>query len=702
MVWFACCKCNCDLRWPSARADHCHRVFHETNAARASAAPPHAKLAAGGQNGERNKSISIQMDSSPHSSSIVTKRPVKIVALVSLLTLQASATNEKKSEKRPTKKASSAKPTKTPKSIVEEFTGLPPEDVDFIKELDRQFTEHGNKIRIKVQRENSTGTKSSKRTIDGDLGYGHYSNQPEGGYHFSKPKYMLYPYAQHNVPVKATHTNDETVTELEIQPSHSYELKPIEEVYQIYPTGAYQQASREQYYHEQQHHHYQQQDDNPVIVLKIPGPAKYAQHLQALLQQYLEIRAAQLYKEIQEQEYHHQQQAIQLQQQQLIQQQQQHYHHQPQQQYHHQQHQHHAQHETVKYSQPDPYQQPQEVYVPAYKPTSYPQSHYYESHKKRPTQPTYHKPTPTHIVYQASTQPDHQAYQYETYHQQHETPQHQVQIQYQYVHQQAAAAPEEHQEYVYPKPGVNFVTPVPDQEEHHEHHYQPPAKYQNFAQYHAHHQPEHHDTEEYLPEPKLVENYPSDKHTRVVYKSQALKAQLQQEVSHDQEDYVLHQHHQSEHGEGQEQQQYIYQTVYSGQAMEDKSFVEPVTPEAINDLHGQGSSPAPEIEPRFNTETVVSITQKPKRIYNYHANSVRSHRRAAASNKNESGSRSDTDANEDAKSNSSKSSNKRDAPYTEEQFKKINKMVHRIKKKSQSISTTARSVVSTTKRTGST
>ncbi|XP_055542235.1 putative uncharacterized protein DDB_G0268364 [Wyeomyia smithii] len=635
---------------------------------------------------------------------------IVLVALVSLLTLQATAANEKKSEKRPTKKASSAKPTKTPKSIVEEFTGLPPEDVDFIKELDRQFNEHGNKIRIKVQRDNSTGAKSAKRTIDGDLGYGHYSNQPDGGYHFSKPKYMLYPYAQHNVPVKATHTNDETVTELEITPSHSYELKPIEEVYQIYPSGAYQQSSREQYYHDQQQRHHQQQEDSPVIVLKIPGPAKYAQHLQALLQQYLEIRAAQLYKEIQEQEFQNQQHSIQLQQQHLIQQQQ-HYHHQPQQQYqhqqHHHQHQHQAQHETIKYSQPDPYQpQPQEVYVPAYKSPSYAQSHYYGSHKKRPTRPSYHKTTPTHFIY-TSTHPEHQAYQYGTYHQGRENPDHQVQIQYQYVPQTQPSAPEElHQEYVYQKPVANFVTPVPDHEEHQEYQYQQPPKYQNFAQYHAHHQPPQHEAEEYLPEPKLVENYPSDKHTRVVYKSQALKAQLQHEASHDPEDYEIHHHHheQQEHTEDQEQQQYIYQTIYSGQGMEDKSFVDPVTPEAINDLHGQGSTPVPEIEPRFNTEAVVSITQKPKRLYNYHANSARSHaghRRSAASSKSESGT---TDQEPKSSSSSSSSgskasSNKRDAPYTEEQFKKINKMVHRIKKKSQSIPTTARSAVSTTKST---
>lgn len=96
---------------------------------------------------------------------------LQISVLVSLLALQTSAASrEKKPEKRPTKKASSVKPTKHRKSIVEEFNGLPPEDIDFIKELDKQFNDLGQKIKIKVQRDNSSDTKSTKRTIDGDLG----------------------------------------------------------------------------------------------------------------------------------------------------------------------------------------------------------------------------------------------------------------------------------------------------------------------------------------------------------------------------------------------------------------------------------------------------------------------------------------------------------------------------------------------------
>ncbi|XP_065073458.1 bromodomain-containing protein DDB_G0280777-like [Ochlerotatus camptorhynchus] len=664
---------------------------------------------------------------------------IVISVLVSLVALQTSAaTREKKPEKRPTKKASSVKPTKTPKSIVEEFNGLPPEDIDFIKELDKQFNELGNKIKIKVQRDNSSETKSTKRTIDGDLGYGHYRNQHEGGYHFSKPKYMLYPYAQHHSGhLKATHSTEETVTEVEITPSHSYELKPIEEVYQVYPDGRYHQSTREQqYYEQQQHHHHQQEqeDDTPTIVLKIPGPAKYAQHLKALLQQYLEVRAAQLYKEIQEQEYQHQQHAIAQQQQQLIQQQQQHEHHQQQHQQHYHQHhhghQHQAQHaQPTKYSQPDPYQT-QEVYVQMYNaghgkfiPVH---GHYYESPKSRPTQPAYRKPvaTPTHVAYHSTSEPEHeqQAYEYETYHQSQAVAQHQhqhqhqpqVQVQYQYVHQQAPTAPEEQQEeYVYQKPMVNFVTPTPDHDDHQEHYQQPP-KYQNFAQYHAQHKPLHQEPEDYLPEPKLVENYPSDKHTRVVYKSQSIKAQLQQ-ASEEQPEYATHhqQDHHQEHDqhEHDHQEQYIYQAVYPSQTpyLENKAFIEPVTPEAINDLHSHGSSPEPEIESPYETEPIVAITQKPKHIYNYHANTPRSnsgHRmhatRSAGSGSSSGSSSSSGKAKSGSSSSSSltsKASSKRDAPYTEEQFKKINKMVHRMKKKQtpSGAPTTTRSVTSTNK-----
>lgn len=70
------------------------------------------------------------------------------------------------------KKASSHKPIKSPKSIVDVFKGLPADDIEFIRQLDKQFEKFGNNIRIKVEKENRTTlAKNSKRTIDGSLGW---------------------------------------------------------------------------------------------------------------------------------------------------------------------------------------------------------------------------------------------------------------------------------------------------------------------------------------------------------------------------------------------------------------------------------------------------------------------------------------------------------------------------------------------------
>ncbi|XP_058060350.1 transcription factor mef2A [Anopheles bellator] len=647
--------------------------------------------------------------------------------IVLLLVSAAFAAGEKKLDKRPAKKAHSQKPTKAPKTILEEFTALPPADVDFIKELDRQFAEHGNKIRIKVERSNATDGKHIKRTIEGDLGYGHYSNQAEEGYHFSKPKYMIYPYSQHELqPARSTHSTAETVTDIEITPSHSYELKPIEEVYQIYPTQQYEQHHQQHYYHQQGQHQAKQlyqQEDAPVIVLKIPGPSKYAAHLQALLQQYLEIRAAQLYRELEEHEY---QQQHQLQQQ--HQQQQQHpqqHHHYVQEEHHQPQEQHqHKHHPGTKYSQPDPVYPTEIAYVPMIR-TSHNTfvplvDQYYDGTPKVPDRPTKHPNyrkttvTPTHIAYHSTAQPE-PAYHYQTYHgEQHPHQQepsghphtgHAVtQIQYQYVAQQAASGPEEDHEtqYVYEKPAINFVTPVPDAHQshpdpYHEQHQpqQPPRKYPNFSQYHHHHRPQPQQEEEYLPEPKLVENYPSHKHTRVVYKSPSLKAELQQEAAmeHQAEHEHYHHQHQHEHQQQQEaahyeyhqpqhqQQQYILQEIYPSQAsyFEDKSFVESAGPQVTTEAAETAS-------PHYNTEPVVTITQRPKQRYNYHAHSAAGHHGGGSGGGRGSRMASITES----RGSRTGSSKRGDAaptgsgrPYTEEQFRKVNKMVQRMKKKSR-------------------
>lgn len=77
-------------------------------------------------------------------------------------------------------------------------------------------------------------------------------------------------------------------TSVEIQPSHSYEIKQTEHGYKtIYHGGGNDDHAQE----------YAAQSGEgeavPVIVLRVPGPAKYASHLRVLLQQYLEARAAQ-------------------------------------------------------------------------------------------------------------------------------------------------------------------------------------------------------------------------------------------------------------------------------------------------------------------------------------------------------------------------------------------------------------------------
>jgi hypothetical protein len=69
------------------------------------------------------------------------------------------------------KKPLGLKPTKQPKTILEEFRNLSPADVEFIKQVDKQFKVHGDKIKIKVERENATVVnKNTKRTIDSSLG----------------------------------------------------------------------------------------------------------------------------------------------------------------------------------------------------------------------------------------------------------------------------------------------------------------------------------------------------------------------------------------------------------------------------------------------------------------------------------------------------------------------------------------------------
>lgn len=149
---------------------------------------------------------------------------------------------------------------------------------------------------------------------------------------FSKPRYEVYPYSQHDIPPAhqyhqhhhqqpQNHLNylrhyptalvdsdsnyygkqaQSIHTSVEVQPSHSYEIKQTEDGYKTIYHGDGGHAQE----YGQNDHAAPEAEPVPVIVLRVPGPAKYASHLQALLQQYLEARAAQYLQALQEQEVH--------------------------------------------------------------------------------------------------------------------------------------------------------------------------------------------------------------------------------------------------------------------------------------------------------------------------------------------------------------------------------------------------------------
>lgn len=141
-----------------------------------------------------------------------------------------------------------------------------------------------------------------------------------------------------------------------------------------------------------------------------------------------------------------------------------------------------------------------------------------------------------------------------------------------------------------PKPFENFVT-TPSYQAYEEH-------------IEEHHIEEHHDTSD-LP---TNENYPSEKHTRVVFKKKVVPA-----VESHQESY----------------QPQIQEEEYS------------------DPIHKEYSS----------QEAVVSITQRSKLPFNYHAH-----------------------ASTISPSTRTAKRNAGNAPYTQEEFKKLNKVVHKMKR----------------------
>lgn len=147
-------------------------------------------------------------------------------------------------------------------------------------------------------------------------------------YTFLKPRYEFYPYSQHDIPpTPQYHTQHNQFnymrhyptalvesdrhyyskqgqsahTSVEVQPSHSYEIKQTEHGYQTIFHGN-DAHSTSNYDHGNDAH--TAAEPVPVIVLRVPGATKYAAHLQTLLQQYLEARAAQYIQALQEQEAH--------------------------------------------------------------------------------------------------------------------------------------------------------------------------------------------------------------------------------------------------------------------------------------------------------------------------------------------------------------------------------------------------------------
>lgn len=246
----------------------------------------------------------------------------------------------------------------------------------------------------------------------------------------------MHQFTMRDVPGKSS-AYREKATDIEILQSHSFEIKEGD-----YNPDYGQQTSAHNYQQEQVY-----EDPVPVIVLRIPGPQKYALHLQALLQQYLEIRAAQYIKALEDQERHG--------------------------------HLMHPQHYVTQQHQHQQHHQMQYVPMIAI--------------------------TPVYQQYYQQQQPQQQHNGFQQYYKVHHGNSYQVpagdqsyypqpQIQQQEFHE----APTQPQQDYPTSSFSNFVTPVYEQSE-------------------LHHQSQHNRHQE--EEPLLTsENYPSDKHTQVIFK----------------------------------------------------------------------------------------------------------------------------------------------------------------------------------------
>lgn len=497
-------------------------------------------------------------------------------------------------------------------------------------------------------------------------------------------------------------------TTVEITQSQGYEIKEVPQEYpQTYSQNFVrfpgQAAGHQAAAHQARH---QAEEEVPVIVLKVPGPTKYAAHLRTLLQQYLEIRAAQVIRELEQQEqiaaeqYHQQQlhnQALQYRQQQ--------HHHQIQQQmsyqhqglqthvqyatpasvaaeeqlaYHHQnQHQyqqqinshghiesedegHHHGHAVYgNQPSPAPEESPQQYLQGEYEPTAQVGQTVYEDHQ-------------THYIpnQQSQGEVSHQEY----YYQQQQAHQHQQsQEQHQVYHQQEnphpghiryAAASQEQQE----QPQYAYQAPAEDLLQQHQHQQQAQEQHvaheeSSSAGYNNHDQEESH-----LETP---ENFPDEKHTRVVFTKNLSNRPHHHRVHHheDHAEQVISVTPEKHHYQGPHylptpvptHEEYAHEDHSAATHLQQHEHQQQQQQEQGLEEHQHQNQLHHELE-EYQAQSMatpgpfITITQKRKQNrvpFNYHA-----HGRV-----------------------STPPPRKRETPYTEDQFNKFSKLVNRLKKK---------------------
>lgn len=296
-------------------------------------------------------------------------------------------------------------------------------------------------------------------------------------------------------------------TTVEISPSHGYEIKQTNSGY-----AAYSQHDNYQPISFQSDH-----QTGPVIVLRIPGPQKYASHLQMLLQQYLEIRAAEYIKLLQEQD---------LQQQ-----------HAPQ------------THNYQQYSYEPVHSQ--QVYQNHYQQSYEPASHYqvqvqpaqivYQKHEESTDDSPHQLVHYSHDIVDTEQQDEHDDHSYSyqptyrpqsSYSQQTEENEHYYHSDT-YQHQSDVAEPQQHQHYVYPK--------IPST------------------------------TESSL---QITENFPRDTHTHAYYtKSTTKPSTYVQPVHQSYEDHSQEQQYETYQPQNYQSEDYYYDTDHQSQS--DKDYGSP-------------------------------------------------------------------------------------------------------------------------------